>query len=161
MVHSGTDKNTDVRIMHLQPITDDTKTGCCCCMGKNNGNNKHIDDDVKKLANKSLIFGILAITSTMSFYFGYFIIDSIGHILQIDSFVNSLCIVAAFQWEMDKFFHRYVFWFYYLKYENNVERMESTANSKDGIPSTSPATKSVGSISMIVVDKPTSSQTDK
>eukprot|EP01084_Bolivina_argentea_P281548 481741_1 len=117
--------------------TDNRQTGCCCCMKKHttetegtvdkniSNQNKNDNSEMKRVANQSLAFGILAIVSTMSFYFGYVIIDSIGHILQIDSFINSFCIIAVFSWKFDAFFNRYVTWFLYLKHQKNAQNIES------------------------------------
>ena len=92
--------------------------------------NKQMSDEVKRIAVKSLIFGTLAIASTMSFYFGYFIIDSIGHILQIDSLINSFCIIAVFDWNMNKFCRKYVFWCtcWYIKQDKRKSTITNSRN---------------------------------
>mmetsp|Transcript_75068 Transcript_75068/g.67455 ORF Transcript_75068/g.67455 Transcript_75068/m.67455 type:complete len:342 (+) Transcript_75068:3-1028(+) len=119
---------------------------CRCCFHRESEQG----DEMKNIAFKALRYGIIAILSTLLFYFATIIVDSLGHILQIDSVINSFCIVAVFQWEDQNFFYRYGLWWMWNKQiekerqNKDVIEASNTAQTKETVATASSTTGSSG-----------------
>lgn len=61
---------------------------CRCCFARHESG-----DEMKNIAFKALRYGIIAIVSTLLFYLGTIIVDSLGHILQIDSVIKYVFVI--------------------------------------------------------------------
>ena len=110
---------------------------CGCCF------NKTKNDEMRNVAFKALRYGILAIVSTLAFYFATMIVDSLGHVLQIDSVINSYCIIAVFPWESNNWFRQYVLWWLWLDKNKTETRIRArSATDVDASTNTLPTMQS-------------------